>query len=471
MGFANRKNIEDNNLNFMRLLFFIMALLRGNLMKSLRIFWLLFIAVAVHGAPARAAPTAKDVWIGAWGFSPTPPLPNCKPTVPKPQVIPPSSSQQVAPAKLRAAPPLLLDNPGNVPVASGYGDLANVTFRQLVRVAVAGKRVRLRFSNEGNSNALTLGAVQVGAAGPDGSLIAGSNRKVTFDGSAGVTIPDHALWLSDPIDLEVDSLEKLIISVYVPGILPRTGHNLYHYVAGTPGNHAAETNLPSQRIIRLPALVSEVDVDPITANGVIVTMGDSITEGALSTANAFRSWPDRLAERLAMAHSKFSVVNAGINGNRLLRDGTGPSALARLDRDVLSVPGIRAIILLEGINDISMGTYYSPDDPLSVDTLISGYKQIIERAHAKGVKVYGGTLTPYKGGSRYTAAGEKVRKSLNEWIKTSRVFDGVVDFASSIADMSDPETVNPAFNLDDKLHPNDAGYHAMANAIDMRLFK
>lgn len=441
-------------------------------MKICRLVWIFFISFAIFlGPPARAAPTTEEVWVGAWGFSPTPPLPSCRPTPPKPPIIPPSTSQHVAPVNLGTRNPLLLDNPGNVPVVSANGDLANVTFRQLVRVAVAGKRVRLHFSNEGNCNALTLGAVQVGAAGPDGSLIAGSSRKVTFDGGASVSIPDHALWLSDPIDLEVDSLEKLVISVYVQGALPRTGHNLYHYVAGAPGNHAAETNLPSQRIMRLPALVSEVDVDPITADGVIVTMGDSITEGALATANAFRSWPDRLAERLVMAHSKRSVVNAGINGNRLLRNGTGPSALARLDRDVLGVPGIKAIILLEGINDISMGTYYSPDDPLSVNALISGYKQIIERAHAKGVKVYGGTLTPYKGASRYTETGEKVRKSLNDWIKTSRAFDGVVDFASSIADKSDPRSVNPAFNHNDKLHPNDAGYQAMANAIDLSLFK
>ncbi|HEX4269823.1 MAG TPA: SGNH/GDSL hydrolase family protein, partial [Rhizomicrobium sp.] len=240
--------------------------------------------------------------------------------------------------------------------------------------------------------------------------------------------------------------------------------------AGVAGDHTAAASLPSQHLSRLPALVTEVDVDPVSADGVIVTLGDSITEGAQSTNNAFRGWPDRLAERLAAAHSKWSVVNTGIGGNRILRYGTGPSALARLDRDVLSVPGVKAIILLEGINDIGRG-FYPPTEPVTAEALIAGDKQIIERAHAKGIKVYGATLTPYKGAHYFMADGEKVREALNAWIKTGGAFDGVVDFAPSVADKSDPITFDPGFNLNDRLHPNDAGYQAMANAIDLNLFK
>jgi len=222
--------------------------------------------------------------------------------------------------------------------------------------------------------------------------------------------------------------------------------------------------------MRLPALVTEVDVDPVSADSVIVTLGDSITEGAASTANAFRGWPDRLAERLAAAHSKWSVVNTGIGGNRLLRYGTGPSALARLDRDVLSVPGVKAIILLEGINDIGRG-FYPPTEPVTAEALIAADQQIIARAHAKGIKVYGATLTPYRGARYFLPDGETVREAVNAWIKTSGAFDGVVDFAPSVADKSDPTTFDLSYNLTDKLHPNDAGYQAMANAIDLNLFK
>jgi lysophospholipase L1-like esterase len=416
-----------------------------------------------------AAPAQKESWIGAWGFVPTPLPPGAPvPAVASPAVIP-MAADQAMPVAAPSTPPLL-DNPGNVPVVIVDSDPSNVTIRQLVRVAVAGKRIRLRFSNEAGSEALTLGAVHVGAAGPDGSVIAGSDHVVTFDGKSSITIPASSPLLSDAIDLKVDALEKLVISVHIPGPFSRIGHSVYQYVAGVAGDHTAAASLPSQHLSRLPALVTEVDVDPVSADGVIVTLGDSITEGAQSTNNAFRGWPDRLAERLAAAHSKWSVVNTGIGGNRILRYGTGPSALARLDRDVLSVPGVKAIILLEGINDIGRG-FYPPTEPVTAEALIAGDKQIIERAHAKGIKVYGATLTPYKGAHYFMADGEKVREALNAWIKTGGAFDGVVDFAPSVADKSDPITFDPGFNLNDRLHPNDAGYQAMANAIDLNLFK
>lgn len=423
----------------------------------------------ILGAGAQAAP-AKENWIGAWGFVPTPLPPGMTP-VPA-AATPAAIPLAVAPAMPAPATPTppLLDNPGNVPVVATDSDPSNVTIRQLVRVAVAGKRIRLRLSNEDGSEALTLGAVHVGAAGPDGSVIAGTDRVVTFDGKNAITVPASAPLLSDPIDLKVDALERLVISVHIPGAYSRVGHSVYQYVAGIPGDHTAAASLPDQRLMRLPALVTEVDVDPVSADAVIVALGDSITEGAQSTANAFRSWPDRLAERLAAAHSKWSVVNTGIGGNRLLRYGTGPSALARLDRDVLSVPGVKAVILLEGINDIGRG-FYPPTEPVTADALIAADKQIIARAHDKGIKVYGATLTPYKGAHYYMPEGEKVREALNAWIKTGGAFDGVVDFAPTVADKTDPTTFDLNFNHTDKLHPNDAGYQAMANAIDLGLFK
>jgi len=420
-------------------------------------------------AAVQSAPP-KETWIGAWGFVPLPLPPGVAPppTVTTPAAIPLAASLPAQPAPAISAP--LLDNPGNLPVMAAETDPSNVTIRQLVRVSVAGKRLRLRLSNEDGSQALVLGAVHVGAAGPDGTVLPGTDHVVTFDGHGGGVVPASAPLLSDPVAMNVEALQKLVISIHIPGPFTHTGHSLYQYVAGQPGDHTAAGSLPNARIMRLPALVTQLDVDPVSADAAVVTLGDSITEGAASTNNAFRGWPDRLAERLAAAHSKWSVVNAGIGGNRLLRYGTGPSALARLDRDVLSVSGVKAIILLEGINDIGRG-FYPPTEPVTAEALIAADKQIIARAHAHGIKVYGATLTPYKGAHYFMPEGEQVREAVNQWIKTSGAFDGVVDFAPSVADKSDPTTFDTNYNLTDKLHPNDAGYQAMANAIDLGLLK
>jgi lysophospholipase L1-like esterase len=430
---------------------------------------LVWAVALILAQPAESAP--KETWIGAWGFVPIP-LP--------PGTTPPPTASMLAPIPLAAgvslspttpAPiPPLLDNPGNLPVIVPDNDPFNVTIRQLVRVAVAGKRLRLRFSNEGGSDPLVLGAVHVGAAGPDGNVLAGSDHVVTFDGHGDVAIPAGAPLLSDPLDLKVEALEKLVISIHIPGSFSRSGHSLFQYVAGLPGDQTASVSLPNARIMHLPALVTQIDVDPVSADSVVVTLGDSITEGAQSTNNAFRGWPDRLAERLAAAHSHWSVVNTGIGGNRLLRYGAGPSALARLDRDVFSISGVKAIILLEGINDIGRG-FYPPTEPVTAEALIAADKQIIARAHAKGIKVYGATLTPYKGAHYFMPEGEQVREAYNQWIKTGAAFDGVVDFAPVVADKSDPTTFDPRYNHNDKLHPNDEGYKAMADSIDLNILR
>lgn len=425
----------------------------------------LVLAAALILGTATAA-FAKDNWLGAWGFVPVPPPPGAVMPVTPPAIVPlapwPDMQAPLAP---------LVENPGNVPIEILGSDPSNVTIRQLVRVSAAGNRIRLRFSNESGSDVLSLGAVHVGLAGPDGSVVAGSGRAVTFDRRGAVVIPAGAPLLTDPIDLPVKALDRLVISIHVPGAISRTGHTSLHYVAGVPGDHTAAAQLPSQKLARLTALVTQVDVDATTAHSVVVCLGDSITDGATSTINAFRSYPDRLAERLAPA-GKWAVVNAGIGGNRLLRYGTAPNALARLDRDVFAVPGVKAIILLEGINDIGRGFQTTGvQEPVSAEALIAAYRQIIQRAHDQGITVIGATLTPYQGAGYASPAGEEVRQALNKFILSSGEFDGVVDFAAATADKANPLAFAAEYNIRDKLHPNDAGYKAMADAVNLSLFK
>ena len=430
------------------------------------IAWVWAVVLAVGPLAAGAQAASKENWIGAWGFAVVPPPPGIAMPVTPPAIVPLAPLPEAA-----AAQPPLVENPGNIPVATLGSDPTDITIRQLVRVSAAGKRIRLRFTNEGGSDVLAVGAVHVGLAGPDGSVLPGSDRIVTFDGRRAITIPAGAPLLTDPVDLPVKALDRLVVSTYLPGSAARVGHTLLHYMASVGGDQTAAPQLPGQKLARLTALVSEVDVDATTATGVIVCLGDSITDGATSTSNAFRSYPDRLAERLA-ANGKWAVVNVGIGGNKLLRYGTGPNALARLDRDVLGVPGVKAIILLEGINDIGRSFITTGvQDPVTLEALIAADKQIIQRAHDHGIKVIGALLTPYQGANYASPAGEEVRTGLNNWIKTSGAFDGVVDFATATADPANPLTFRAEYNIRDKLHPNDAGYKAMADAVNLGLFK
>jgi lysophospholipase L1-like esterase len=417
-----------------------------------------------------------DNWVGAWGFVPLPPPPGEMSVVTTPALaslaaLTPLSTPPVlaAPnAAVPAVPPL--DNPGNLVILPNNVELANVTVRQLVRVSTAGKQIRLRLSNEGSAGVLPVGAVHVAEAGTDDGIRPGTDHAVTFDGNAGVTIPASAPLLSDPVPMQVKSLDRLLISIHLPGPMPRAGHALFQYVTLSAGDNTSAPTLPDAKLVRATAIVTEVDVNADAPTNVIVTLGDSITEGALSTANAFRSWPDRLAERLVTAHKNWAVFNAGIGGNRLLRYGAGPNALARMDRDVFSVPGVKAIILLEGINDIGRG--FTPSgqiDPVTSEALEAADKQVIARAHQKGIKVYGGLLTPYQGAGYASPAGEQVREALNNWIRASGAFDGVVDFATPVADPANLLTFNPNYNDRDHLHPNDSGYQVMANAIDLAM--
>lgn len=419
-----------------------------------------------HAAPVRHRESA-ETWLGAWGYPATP----LQPGKPDPDTTPPNPPPVVPAALL----PVTDAAPTKVEVVptNQTPDLKNVTLRQIVRVSAGGSQLRLRLSNEAGTDPLPIGTVHVAEAGEDGAIVPGTDHIVTFDGGQiSTTVPQSAPYYSDPVAMRVKPLQRLAVSVYLPGPVARNFHSSWNYVSDY-GNRSSETALTGVRLIRTPAYVTGVDVAPDTARYAVVTLGDSITEGAASSINAFKGWPDRLAERLAAdkAGRNWSVVNAGIGANRLLHAMTGPDVPARLDRDVFAVPGVKKIILLEGINDIGRPFQggFEFEGPLSVEQLIAVDKQVIVRAHARGIKVVGATLTPYEGAHYYDPKGEAMRSALNQWIKTSGAFDGVIDFDAVVRDPAHPTAIKPGFNKYDHLHPNDAGYKAMADAIDLSL--
>lgn len=379
-------------------------------------------------------------------------------------------SWQAVPMEMPAPRPAM---PGQ-PAPPALPPETDATYRMVARLSAGGSSLRLRLSNEMAVAPLPIGAVHVALVGPDGELVPGSDRAVTFAGNAAPVIPAGAPLVSDPVTLKVGPLAHVAVSIHVPG---DTTHLTVH-PAGTatarilPGNQvAAPLRAPGGTTSTMRFILTGIDVAGGPATATIVTLGDSITDGAQSTRDADRRWPDVLAERLRTAgKAGFAVANAGISGNRLLATGSGPAALARLDRDVLSVPGVRYVVVLEGINDIGSATRAGAALPRPED-VIGAYRQIIARAHDRGVKVIGATVLPYKGAGYYGAAGDAVRVAVNAWIRAPGHFDGVIDFDRAVADKADPLAMAPAYDSGDKLHPGDAGYRAMAEAVDLALFR
>jgi lysophospholipase L1-like esterase len=362
------------------------------------------------------------------------------------------------------------------------------TTRQVVRISGGGRQVRIRFTNEYGTAPLTIGAAHVALAAPAGGAIQpGSDHVLTFGGKPTATIPAGAPLLSDPVDFAVPALSKLSISLYLPGqVAACTCHGTSvetGYVV--PGDvTAAQALPPGAAPLPVRALVSAVEVASDAPKG-IVTFGDSITDGVGSTLDADRRWPDQFVERLLKRGGRAVYVsNQGISGNRVLNDGFGVAALARFDRDVLATPGLAYVVVFEGINDI--GISFMPRDaggpladfmktfagaPVSADDIISGYKQMIARAHAHGVKIYGATITPYEGAATFQPAGEQARQAVNTWIRTSKAFDAVLDFDAVWRDPAKPSQIRDGFHMGDHLHGSDAGYKALADSIDLSLFR
>ncbi|PZU08159.1 SGNH/GDSL hydrolase family protein [Sphingomonas sp.] len=327
-----------------------------------------------------------------------------------------------------------------------------------------GARLRLRLSNELGGSAVPVDTVEVALAGPDGSIIAGSTRTMTFGGAARAVISAWSPLESDPVDLATEPGARLAISIHAPG---ETATLAMHPLAGaetrmTQGGSADLSTMPGGgRIVAGRILLTAIDVDGPAAR-TIVTIGDSITDGREN-----ERWPDVLSSRLA---GRAGVANVGISGNRLLSMGTGQPALARLDRDVLGVPGARYLILFQGINDIGGSVRDRLPMPAPA-TIMAAYRQIISRAHARGIRVIGATLLPYRDAFFYSPEGDAVRRAVNGWIRSAGAFDGVIDFEKALADPRSPDRLSPEFDSGDHIHPNAAGFRRMGAMIDLSLFR
>lgn len=359
--------------------------------------------------------------------------------------------------------------------------LENQTVRHIVHVSVGGRRVRVQLSNAFGGTPLRIGSAHVALHDTEASIVPDSDRALTFSGQSSITIPKGAVALSDPVSLAVPTHGDLAVSIYVP---ENTGLPTFHaasqqtnYISG-PGNFTDATTMPVERSTTSQFWLSAVDVSTIERVGAIVALGDSITLGARSTLGANRTWPDVLSARLnpRFGLPRLAVVNQGIGCNRLLWDICGQNGAARFERDVLAVTGVSHVVVALGLNDIGLPTVvpgWPTAEIVTAQEIIVGLSQLIARAREKGIAIYGATITPV-GSSTFpgffTPENEAKRQEVNQWIRTSRAFDGVIDFDKAVRDPAKPTHLLATYSSDDGLHPNDAGYQAMANAIDLSLF-
>ncbi len=364
---------------------------------------------------------------------------------------------------------------------TGYPEFKNQTLREIVRVSVAGTALRVTFSNLLGTEQLQIAEAHVAISDSGSSIVPATDRTLTFGGSPSCLVNPGESLTSDTLEMNIPALTEVAVSLYLPA---QTSNPTVHPIAlettyVSSGNHAGDTKLAEGATVTSWSFLTNMDVRTVEPNDAIVAIGDSITDGFNSTLDANHRWTDILANRLtAQKREGTAVLNAGLSGNRVLHDAPedrlwyGPAALNRFDRDVLGQAGVKYVIVLEGINDIALPGYFAPEsDQVTSSQITAGFLDLIERAHSHGIRIYGGTLTPFDDAVGFSAAKEMEREDVNQWIRTSNSFDAVVDFDEVLRDPNHPTRLLPQYDSGDHIHPNDAGYDAMANAVALDLFE
>jgi lysophospholipase L1-like esterase len=449
--------------------------------------WPALVLLAVLCCASWAAPANKpgnktnEHWIVTWGTAQllSPMVfrlpPNARnhnaspPTGPPPQT--PLATPSTEEAKTAPPPP----RGGPLAAAKIPPKFEDETVRMIGRASVGGKRVRIELSNMLTAEPLEVGAAHIALHKADGTIVEGTDRPLTFGGASSFTIPPGALIVSDPVDLNLPALGEFAVSLYLPHDTGTpTNHFLgLHTAYISKGNVVGSAVMPNPSTMFAYVWLTGVEVSATPDAYTVVALGDSITDGFRTTPGTDRPWPFLLARRLQAnkATRNVAVINEGISGNQVLRDGAGQSALSRLDRDVLSVPGVKWVILLEGINDINIRGRNDGPGAVTADELIWGYRQIIARCHQHNIKVIGTTIMPEEGVPTASERGEQIRQAVNRWIRETGNFDAVVDFDAVVRDPERPVRMKPEFDPGDHIHPNDAGNQAMADAFNLDWFK
>jgi lysophospholipase L1-like esterase len=374
----------------------------------------------------------------------------------------------------------------------------NQTLRLIVHTSAGGKRVRIKISNTYGEHPLPIGGAHIARRTVEADIDPASDRVLKFHGEASTKVPARSMVVSDPVDLAVPALSDLAISLFFPEATQATTYHIVakqtSYISTETGDSTADAKFPAAKKIRSWPFLTGVDVEVSHGGAAIVALGSSLTDGDGSTTDTNRRWPDMLAERLQKEGGRYAevgVLNEGIIGNRLLEDSPaqqlaqygpalGEAGLARFERDVLAQAGVKYVFVGLGINDIAFpGSLTPPAETVSAESIISGYRHLIARAHKKGMLVIGTTNPPFEdsflntAGSKvtfYTPDKESVRQKVNAWILGSKEFDAAVDFDAVVRDPNHPTRILPAYDSGDHLHPNDAGYTATANAIPLAIF-
>jgi lysophospholipase L1-like esterase len=363
--------------------------------------------------------------------------------------------------------------------AEGAAGFNNHTIRMIPRVSLGGDRVRVRISNAYGTRDLQIGAAHVALREKGPAIVAGSDRVLSFGGSGAATIAAGSFAISDPVDLDVPALGDLAVSVHLPGEVTPAFQITGRYARQTnyispPGDFTGATVMPVGNLTDQWFFVSGVDVEASSEAGAVVALGDSLTDGNISTIDAYCRWPDQLARRLSARHGgrQLAVLNQGLGGNRILHDLRGDSGLRRFDRDVLAQPGVSHVIVMLGTNDLR-NRWAKPEEEVTGEQMIAGLQQMALRAHDRGIKIIAATLTPFGNetfmANAWNPTRERHRVTVNKWIRESGGFDGVADFDTALRDPEIPTQMRGVDDCGDGLHPSDSGYCKMGDAIDLSL--